>query len=268
MRMNDEQENALEEVPLILVIEDDVDFLSFMVSELEESYRVISATQGRDGLRMAQECFPDLVITDLMMPIMGGEELCHELKTGTETSHIPVIMLTAKSSVESQIQGLETGADDYITKPLIIELLLIRMKNLLETRKLLRERFSRDFKIPGKPNMDSSPDQAFLQKAFDVLEAHASDHEFTAEIFAHQLNISLRTLHRKLNALTDETPSKLIWNVRLKKAAALLSSSDLRITEIAHEMGFSESGHFSRQFKQFFGSSPSEYRAESSSDAP
>jgi len=266
--MKNEREEMPEEIPLVLVVEDDVEFLSFIISELEESYRIISAVQGREGLRLAREHVPDLVVTDLMMPIMGGAELCQKLKSDPETSHIPVIMLTAKASVESQIEGLETGADDYITKPLIIELLLIRMKNLLETRKLLRERFNLDFRGPGRPSIESSPDQDFLKKVFDVLEDHASDHEFTAEIFAHRMNISLRTLHRKLKALTDETPSKLIWNVRLKKAAALLRSSDLRITEIAYEVGFMESGHFSRQFKQFFGSSPSEYRAESSSDTP
>lgn len=264
--MKNKQEESLEEIPLILVVEDDVDFLYFMVSELEEVYQVISATQGRDGLRLAQEHYPDLVVTDLMMPIMDGAELCRELRACSETAHIPIIMLTAKSSVESQIQGLEVGADDYLTKPLVVELLLIKIKNLLETRRLLRERFSKEFMVPSRPSIEFHPDQAFLQRAFNILEKNATDHQFTAEILAKMLNMSLRTLHRKLKALTGETPSRLIWNVRLKKAADLLRFSDLRITEIAHEVGFMESGHFSRQFKHLFGVSPSEYRAESPFD--
>ena len=264
--MKNEPDEPAEERPLILVVEDDLDFLTFIASELEESYRVISAPHGREGLRLAREQIPDLVVTDLMMPIMGGVELCHELKESTETSHIPVIILSAKVAVESQIKGLKTGADDYITKPMVTELFLAKIHNLLEMRRLMREKFSREFKFSTKPSIESSPDQAFLKKALEVLQAHYMDHDFTAETFAEKLNISLRSLHRKLKALTGQTPSKMIWNARLQQAASLLRSSGLRITEIAFEVGYTDSGHFSRRFRDYYGVSPSEYRIDTSSN--
>ncbi|MGB0372837.1 MAG: helix-turn-helix domain-containing protein [Opitutales bacterium] len=256
---SEEEENP---TPIILIVEDDRDFLEFLESEFEDKYQVITAQDGEEGWECANSQIPDLIVSDLMMPRMDGVELCAKVKTAPETSHVPFILLTAKSSTESQLKGLKTGADDYITKPFISEILQVRVDNLLESRKHLRERFSREFKTPGRPKIEQSPDQEFLQSAFDVLEEFATDSEFSAEFFAEKMHISLRTLHRKMKALTGDTPAKLIWNVRLKKAAVLLRESDLRVTEIAFEVGFSESAHFSRMFKQFFGSSPSEYREE------
>jgi len=260
--MNDFKKDP-EESPLILIVDDDPDYLYMIDLGLKADCQILKADNGRSGLEKALEHMPDLVVTDLMMPGMDGIELCRQLKAHVETSHIPVIVLTAKTSVESQVEGLEAGADDYVTKPFNKLLLKTRVHNLLQSRQLLRERFSRDFMVPNQPFIESSPEQAFLKQTFAVLEKYYQDPEFTTELFAEELNMSVRTLHRKLKALTGETPSKLIWSVRLKKAAALLQSSDLRISDVAYKVGYIESSHFSRQFRQHYGKTPSEYRSES-----
>lgn len=254
--MPDSAPITAERRPLLLVVEDDRDFLAFLVAELEESYEVLSATNGREGLRLAQARVPDLVLTDLMMPLMGGVEMCREIRGHPGTAHIPVIMLTAMSSVESQIEGLGTGADDYVTKPLILEVLLARIRNLLESRKRLRDRF----RTASQGLAHDTPDQDFMKRAINVLQEHASDPAFGAEEFAQRLSMSLSTLHRKLRTLTGDTPAKMIWDVRLANAAVLLRTSSLRITEIAFEVGYADSNHFGRQFKQCYGMTPSQYR--------
>ena len=253
-------EESQGQLPLVLVVEDEDDYLWLISSGLTDDYSVIEARDGKEGLEKAVEHVPDLVLTDLMMPVMDGVELCRRLKANVETSHIPVIMLTAKSAVEDQVEGLESGADDYVTKPFNMLLLKTRIQNLLDTRRLLRERFSQGLKSSDGSPAGRTLDQEFLDKAFGVLEAECVKHDFTAEQFAQELNMSLRSLHRKLKALTDETPAKLIWNTRLKRAAELLRSTDLNITRIAYDVGYIESSHFSRQFREHFGMSPSEYR--------
>ncbi|VGO23559.1 response regulator transcription factor [Pontiella sulfatireligans] len=257
-----EQANDL---PRVLVVEDDVDFRWYIAFGLKSDYDVLQAADGQDGLDKAREYIPDLIVTDLMMPVMDGISFCREVKSNPETSHIPVIMLTAKTSVQSQVEGLQTGADDYVTKPFNMALLVARIHNLLESRRKLRERFIQDVMVPNQPQMELSPDQEFLRKIFEVLETHCADTDFSVELFAMKLNVGLRTLSRKLKALTGLTPAKMIWNVRLKKAAALLASSELRVTDIAYDVGFSDAAHFSRYFKQFYGMSPSEYRAKQTS---
>jgi DNA-binding response OmpR family regulator len=259
-KLKDNEANA-EGIPVILVVDDDPDYRYMITLGLRGDFQVLEAANGIVGMDMAREHLPDLVVTDLMMPGMDGIELCRQLKTHVETSHIPVIMLTAKTSVESQVEGLEMGADDYVTKPFNQLLLKTRIQNLLQSRQLLRERFSRGLVAANPSDVESSPDHEFLKKTFSVLEEQYQDPEFTVELFAVEMNMSLRTLHRKLKALTDETPSKLIWNIRLEKAAALLLSTDLRISDVAYNVGYTESSHFSRQFRQHFGMTPSEYRS-------
>ena len=250
----------LDTLPLVLVVEDDADIRRFIAEGLEQRYRVEEAVDGADALEKANRLSPDLVVTDLMMPVMDGAELCRTLKSNMETSHIPVVMLTAKGSLEHQIEGLQTGADDYITKPFHMVILQTRIANLLASRKLLREQFSRDFMVSDHPLPENTPDQEFLRKVFDVLDENYSDTEFAVEQFAQQLGMSLSTLQRKLKSLLDETPAKLIWNVRLKKSTGVLKSTDLRISEVAFEVGYLDPNHFSRQFKQLYGMTPSTYR--------
>lgn len=255
----DQQEERLR----VLIVEDDVDLLEFISSGLEDQFEVHCARDGKEGLDRALEWIPDLVVTDIMMPKMNGLELCAELKTNPCTSHIPVIMLTAKTSVESQLEGLETGADDYITKPFLMVLLEARIKNLLQTRRMLREQFSRQLGSPvNELPLHNQADRELWEKISAALAANYADPDFCPDALARLVHMSSRTLQRKIKALTDRSPVSLILHFRLEKGAELLLQDDLNITDIAFDVGFSDSNHFYRQFKSEYGKSPSRFRRE------
>lgn len=251
-----------EEKPILLVVEDEDDYRYMIALGLRDGYTVIEAGDGYEGLELAHQHIPDLIITDLMMPVMGGIEMCRRLKTHVETSHIPVIMLTAKDSVESQIEGLETGADAYVAKPFDMHLLKVRITNLLNSRRALRDHFNYELLVLDKSKSREPEDHDFLLHVFDTINEHCEQEDFSVDMLARKLNMSVRSLHRKMKALTNEKPSRLIWVVRVKKAAILLKSADLSITEVAHKVGFTESSHLSRMFREQYGMSPSEYRAK------
>ena len=246
--------------PRLLVVEDDADLLLAMVSVLEDQYEVIQAVNGRDGLEKARKQMPDLVVTDLMMPLLDGISLCRELKLDPEMSHVPVIILTAKASVDSQIEGLETGADDYVIKPVKMALLKVRIENLLKTRLMLREKFSQV--LPGMTEAFSGDvlDRAFLEKAIAVLKLHLSEPEFGPEDLARELNMGLRSLQRKLKTVADRSPAKFITQTRMAVALDFLAGSALSVTEIAFKLGFEDSSNFSKLFKHEYAMSPTEYR--------
>ena len=250
------------ERPLILVVEDDIDILSFIAMELAEDYRVLKAVDGQEGLELALEHIPDLVVTDLMMPVMDGLELCRQIKENPGASHIPVIMLTAKSSEENQLQGLKSGADDYVVKPFNIVLLQARIANLLESRRMLREQFVRNVESGGQtPYPGNLKDGEFLEQTTRALEKHYANWNFRSEDFAAELGMSLRTLQRKLKAVTGLSSGGYIAEYRMKRAADLLALTARTVTEIAFQVGYEESSSFSRVFKKRFKMSPSEYRA-------
>lgn len=256
------------ERPSLLVVEDDSDMLRLIDLELSDQYQVVSAVNGRDGVAKALETIPDLVVTDLMMPVMDGIELCRILKADRHTSHIPVIMLTAKDSVESQIEGLETGADDYVTKPFHMGLLKVRIHNLLENRRVLREQLGREFsEMRDHALPEGVMERDFLTQAIRVVEDHMGEAAFNPDHLAEHMNMSVSTLHRKMKALTDRTPMKMINEVRLGMAAKLLAESSLNITEIAFEVGFDGSTQFGRSFKAQYGVTPSQYRADPSANS-
>ncbi len=255
---DEEQEKAT-----LLVVEDDSDMLRLIYLELMENYQVIMATNGREGLERALETIPDLIVTDLMMPLMDGIELCKQLKTNTRTSHVPVIMLTAKTSVENQIEGLETGADDYVTKPFNMRLLEIRIRNLLESRRLIRARMGRE-SLPDweRALPESVMERDFMEQARRVIEERMGDSAFNPDGLADELNMSVSNLHRKLKALSNITPMKMINEIRLARAAKLLMGSSLNITQVGYEVGFEGSTQFGRVFKTRYGVTPSRYRAD------
>jgi YesN/AraC family two-component response regulator len=256
------EEDCSNERPSLLVVEDDVELLSFIASGFSDNYDVIEAGNGQIGLLKARTFIPDLVITDLMMPVMDGISLCRELKKNPETSHIPVIMLTAKNSMDSQLEGLETGADDYITKPFHMVLLEARISNLLKNRQMLREQFSKQF-IAGEqqPFLENAVDRQFMAKVLKILEDNYSDWGFKSDDFASALNMGVRTLQRKLKAVADQTPASFINEFRMMKAAKLLVGTTGSITDIAFQVGCDESSHFTRMFKKYYDMSPSKYRA-------
>jgi len=196
---------------------------------------------------------------------MDGLEFCRKLKTNWETSHIPVILLTAKASGESKIEGLETGADDYLTKPFDSRELLIRIKNLLEKRKRIKEKFSKEIRVSADAIAVNSTDNEFLKKAFGIVEKNIGEKEFNREIFAQEMFVSRSQLHRKLVAVTGQAPGEFVRALRLKHAAALILKKDLSITQIAFEVGFSSASHFTQAFQQQFGCVPSEFRSKAKS---
>jgi len=201
-----------------------------------------------------------------MMPKMDGFELCAKLKTDERTSHIPVILLTARASSESKIEGLETGADDFITKPFDPQELQVRVRNLIEQRRNLTDKLMKKAWKEGITQWDqlsdtgiTSMEQQFLQKAAGMVDAHISDPDFKTEIFSREMALSHSQLYRKLHALIDQSPNEFIRTTRLQKAAKLLSHHSANISEIALEVGFNNPSYFAECFKKQFGVSPSEY---------
>ena len=245
--------------PMILVVEDNADIRMMIVDHLESEYKVIEAVDGSTGLKLAIDNMPELVITDLMMPRMDGIEMCTLLKSDLRTSHIPVIMLTAKATLDDRLEGLETGADDYIPKPFEIKEVQVRIRNLIEQRRKLREKFSKEITINPQDILITSVDQNFLQKAMDIVEKHMSDEKFDVSMLSKEMNMSRSTLFRKLEAVTNLSPVEFTRSIRLKRAASLLKQQFGNVSEVALEVGFSNPSYFSRIFRKSYEVSPSEY---------
>jgi signal transduction histidine kinase/DNA-binding response OmpR family regulator len=248
-----------EELPLILLIEDNEDIRKFLKDSLVENYRLLESNNGRNGLESASQKIPDLVISDVLMPEMNGIELCEKLKTDERTSHIPVVLLTSRSATENKIEGLGTGADDYITKPFSIAELRARVNNLIIQRRNLRKRYRKELIFDARDLAVTSTDEKFLNRVFQTIELHISDYNFTVEEFAKEIGLSRMQLHRKIHALTDQSANELIRSYRLKKAVRLLAVKSGNISEVAYEVGFSNPSYFASSFKDLFGYSPSEY---------
>jgi signal transduction histidine kinase/ligand-binding sensor domain-containing protein/AraC-like DNA-binding protein len=257
---NDEPEfeKAKGDKSIVLIIEDNADVRAYLKDYLVAPYDVPEARDGEEGIAKALEIIPDLIISDVMMPKKDGYEVCKTLKRDEKTSHIPIILLTAKAASENKIEGLEIGADDYLIKPFEPKELLARVKNLIELRRRLRERFSTS--VPLKPGeiAVTSTDDAFLQRSKAIVEGRMGDEKFGVEEFASELFMSRSQLHRKLTALTNLSASDFIRYLRLHRAMDLLKSGAGTISEIAYSVGFTDPSHFSRSFHRQFGVTPSE----------
>lgn len=241
-------------------MEDNSGVVQYLRAVLEEDYQIGVAVDGQEGIDMALESVPDVIITDVMMPRKDGFELCRTLKNDFRTCHIPIIMLTARADVESTISGLELGADAYITKPFNSRELRTRIRKLIELRDHLREKY-RAMSLPYSPVIaPSSPDEEFFIKLKNALEAHLGDEEFHAGQLCHTLGISRVQLFRKLKALTGVSASQFVRTFRLNKAKEMLTATDLNISEIAFEVGFKDPAYFTRAFIKEFGMAPSALR--------
>jgi len=247
-----------EHLPLVLIVDDHPDIRTHVKQNLKD-FRVLEAGDGIAGLNISTEHIPDLIVTDLMMPNMDGVEFCKKLKTDERTSHIPVIMLTAKASVENRIEGLETGADDYITKPFNMRELIIRINNLIEQRRKLRERFSKEVTLQPKDIAITSADEKFLNRTIEIIENNMGDGDFDVASLREEVGLSHMQLFRKLKALTDQAPGDFIRTIRLKRAAQLMQKKFGNIAEITYEVGFNNLSYFAKCFRDMFGMSPSEY---------
>ncbi|KAA0224346.1 helix-turn-helix domain-containing protein, partial [candidate division KSB1 bacterium] len=217
------------------------------------------AVDGVEGVQKALEAIPDLIITDVMMPKRDGNELCRILKTDEKTSHVPIIMLTAKADSESKVHGLETGADDYLIKPFDSKELLARVHNLIKQRRQLRERFSREIVLKPQDIAITPRDEVFLNKVKAVVGEHLSDDNFEVEELGRQVGMSRSQLHRKLRALTDQSPSQFVRSMRLARAVELLKKDAGTVAEIAYQVGFGSQAYFTKCFHDQFGCSPKEY---------
>ncbi|MDJ1502029.1 tetratricopeptide repeat protein [Xanthocytophaga agilis] len=249
------------EQPLILIVEDNDDLRAYIRKHLEGPYRILESSNGKEGFDTALAQIPDLVITDLMMPEMSGTELCERLKTDERTNHISVIMLTALATQESKLQGLQTGADDYLTKPFDARELRLRVGNLLESRRKLRERFSKQIRIAPSDIAVSSVDEKLLERILKVVEENMSNTEFGSEEFAREAGLSRMQLHRKLTALTGQSTSEFLRSMRLKRAAQLLDARAGNVSDVAYQVGFDNLPYFSKCFREQFDCTPSEYLA-------
>lgn len=251
--------------PFLLIVEDNDDLRAYIRSQLGPDYRISEAEDGKQGYEKAVDKIPDLIISDVMMPVMDGYELCRKIKQDGRTSHIPVILLTAKAAMEDKLEGLETGADDFLTKPFDLQELEVRIRNLIKQRKKLQSFYVNHiyagddrplFEISDE--MISANDKKFLKKAVETVEKYISDEDFTTEIFSHEMAISRVQLHRKLNALTGKSATAFVRMVRLYHAAQLLRKGTANVTQAAYESGFSNLSWFAKCFQEQFGKNPSE----------
>ncbi|WP_299898375.1 ATP-binding protein [uncultured Aquimarina sp.] len=250
-----------EDVPVLLIVEDNVDLTKILKEAFENSFNVVIANNGQNGVELALEYIPDIIISDIMMPVKDGVTLTKELKNNESTSHIPVILLTAKVGEENELMGIETGANDYIYKPFSKKILVAKVKNVLESRKKLQEKYSGKSIFKINP-LDISPmDKEFLKKIEIVFNEKLTDPSFNVKEFSRHLNPSLRTIERKLKSLTGLTPVEFIESHRLELGAELLKKdSSIRIQEVAYDVGFNSPSYFSERFKLKYGCSPTDYQ--------
>lgn len=255
--METEEQIPDENKECILIIDDNADVRDYVKSLLKEEYTVIEAPDGRAGLKKAMKYVPDAIICDVMMPVMDGLECCRKLKTELQTSHIPVMLLTACSLDEQRIQGFECGADSYISKPFNSKLLLVRLRNLMDNHKRLKQFFGDKTTLSKEPVSDV--DKGFVDRFRELIEENLADSELSVEDLGSKMGLSRVQLYRKIKALTNYSPNELVRIARLKKAASLLASSEKTISEITYEVGFTSPSYFTKCYKDYFGESPTDF---------
>ena len=251
----------------VLIVEDHKILRSFMKNLLKEDYNVITAENGAIGLKKALKFIPDLIVSDVIMPEMVGTELCSKIKENIKTSHIPVILLTSRSSLIYKIEGLESGADDYISKPFNLVEFKLRIKNLLISKQRLKTKFSSEDNFTPSEIVVSSLDEQLLKKAFKVVEENISNEQFDIPFFCSELGVSRTMLFTKIKAWTNFTPNEFIHEIRMKRAAQLLEQNKINISQISYKVGFNNPKYFSKCFQKKFGETPTQYLNKFSDDS-
>ncbi len=249
-----------EEAPLLLIVEDDPDMRQYIKQCLGEAYRFIEATNGEEGILVATTEMPDVIISDLVMPFMDGLTFCQNIKTKSETAHIPFLLLTARDTQESKLEGLKNGADDYVTKPFDQQELSLRVKNMLEIRERLQEKIKASLLEPTKPSV-ATQEERFLLKVKDIIESYLNDPQLSVAFLSQEVGLSRVQLYRKVLSLTGMSVSDFIRSLRLKKAKQLLAQDWGNITEVAYETGFQSPSHFAKAFRKVYQQSPTQYLA-------
>lgn len=256
-----EQEPKNNKKKLILIVEDNEDLRFYLKDNLKELYRVEEASNGQEGWAKAKLLLPDLVVSDIMMPLMDGVELAKKIRSEMLTAHIPIVLLTAMGSEEKQLEALSTGVNDYVTKPFTYEILASRIRNLLAQQKYLQKRFQTQIEVNPSEITITPVDEQFLKQALDIVERKIDDPVFSVEDLSREMCMSRVTLYRKVISLTGKSPLDFIRSIRLKRAANLLQKSGLSVAEIAYQVGFNDPKVFSRSFKEEFNATPTQYAA-------
>lgn len=253
-------EKSVEEIKAtILLVDDNEDILDFIADDLSGKYRVLTAKNGYEALEILQQEIVQLIVSDVMMPEIDGFELCERIKSGIEFSHIPVILLTAKNTLQSKILGLELGADAYVEKPFSPEFLQVQIASLLKNRNKIKAYFASSPLIHIKTMAYSKADEQFLIKLQDTIDKNLENKDLDVDHLADKLNISRPTLYRKIKSISDLSPNELINLARLKKGAELLNEGILKIYEVSELVGYKSQTHFGRNFLKQFGMSPTDY---------
>lgn len=257
---NEATEDTEEKEDTILLVDDNEEFLLLMKRKLATHYNILTATNGKKALEIVRSEDIDLMVSDYMMPEMDGIELCETMKQDINTSHIPVLMLTAKNSVEDQVRCFNAGANGYLTKPFDMKMLNARIDNLMKSNQKRQEKFRVDTEINVVALEYQSTDEQFLEKAIECIEQHLIETEFDIDTFASELNVSKSTLNRKMKAMTGLSPVEFIRNIRLKHACTLLKKPFINVSEVAYAVGFSNPKYFTKCFKKEFDVTPTEYQ--------
>jgi len=242
----------------LLIVEDDEEFRAFLCNQFKRYYHVHKATNGIEALKLLKEELIDVVITDITMPLMDGYQLCREVKSNLEYSHVPIILLTAKTNLQSKIEGLDVGADAYIEKPFSMEYILAQLSNLLSNRNKLKEAFINSPLVKIRSIASTKADEEFLKQVTEAIHKNITDTQFNVDLLANELNMSRSSLHRKIKGISELTPNEFILLVKLKKAASYIQEG-ARVNEVCFLVGFNSPSYFSKAFKKQFGVSPSEW---------
>jgi DNA-binding response OmpR family regulator len=245
--------------PEILIVEDNYELRNFLVKEFSKEFNVTEAENGKKGIDNAFKVIPDVIISDVLMPQYSGIDLCKTIKTDIKTCHIPVILLTAKTTINDQIEGTETGADVYITKPFNMRLLYAKINQLIKSRRKLYAHFSQDVYLMPNKLSDNELDQMFLQKIIDFILQNIADNTLNVETLAGEMNLSRSNVYRKIKALTGKTIIEFIRIIRLKQALKLMETKKYTLAEIAYQTGFTSPSYFTKSFKDQYGKPPSDY---------
>ncbi|MEM9261294.1 MAG: response regulator, partial [Bacteroidota bacterium] len=257
-----------EKKPLLLLVDDNPDVMTYLSGLLVEDYRLLQATDGEAGVATALQHIPDLIISDIMMPRKNGYELSQQLKGDARTSHIPIILLTAKVTQEDKLAGLESGADVFLTKPFDRSELLIRLENLLDNRHKLRHYYAQGELPLVTDALHPDREAVFLHELEAAVEERLDDPDFGVPLLAAAVTMSQSQVYRKLKALVGKTPSQFIRSVRLRRGRELLTDPARNVSEIAYEVGFADPNYFTRTFNEEFGSSPSDWRRKRGITSP
>jgi signal transduction histidine kinase/DNA-binding response OmpR family regulator len=257
--INENEEDNKKSKAKILLIEDNFELKQFIKDSLSEKYNVFLAENGKEGLDQVNEINPEVIVSDIMMPVMNGFELCEAVKTNEVISHIPVILLTAKTTAENRIKGYHLGADGYISKPFSIDVLEARIQNLIESRDNLKKLFRTNISVEPSQITTTSMDEKFLQRILKIIEENIPNSEFTVEQLASDYGMSQIVLNKKLKGLTGQTAKAFIRSIRLKRAAQLFATGKYSVSDVTYEVGFSDLKYFRNCFKDEFGMSPSDY---------